>query len=315
MTSGGGKIVRCVESVLGQRDFEIDDVEILLINDGSTDNSSEVLERLADQYPAVIRLIQQENRGVAKTRNRGISLAKGTYTTFIDQDDWIDETYLRTLYDCALSGDRDVVISGYRRPNQEGAIVMTFQPKQATFSRYTLSAAWAKLHRTEFLRANTIEFMSTTYGEDLPFTAKENLVTDNYEVMNYIGYNWYCNQKSVSNTVQKKLTPDNITSIQQLLATLSAMDPDKSSHDHQYYIVRTAVYYLLFSGRGSSRQQFMAGYTQFVVPAMKNGVTLRTIVRNYWRGERGSATLTVMITVLLGRLRLMPLLALIWCRG
>ena len=87
-------IKQCMDSLLNQ---SFTDFEIILLNDGSTDNSLEVIKGYADAND-FIRVIDKENEGVAKTRNKGIQLAKGKYIVFIDNDDFVDSDYLERFY-------------------------------------------------------------------------------------------------------------------------------------------------------------------------------------------------------------------------
>ena len=84
----------CMES-LEQQTFK--DFEILLINDGSTDNSGELCHIWAEK-DSRIRCVDKDNEGVAVTRNLGVRLARGVYLAFVDPDDWLDPTYLEKLY-------------------------------------------------------------------------------------------------------------------------------------------------------------------------------------------------------------------------
>ena len=108
-------IKQCLDSLLNQ---SFTDFEIILLNDGSTDNSLEVIKK----YAAVndfIRVIDKENEGVAKTRNKGIQLANGKYIVFIDNDDFVDSDYLERFYNAIDQEQLDIVLGGYKRVNQE----------------------------------------------------------------------------------------------------------------------------------------------------------------------------------------------------
>ena len=108
-------IRQCIDSLLNQ---SFTDFEIILINDGSTDNSLEVIKEYADAND-FIRVIDKENEGVAKTRNKGIQLAKGKYVVFIDNDDFVDSDYLERFYNEIDQVQLDIVLGGYKRVNQE----------------------------------------------------------------------------------------------------------------------------------------------------------------------------------------------------
>lgn len=90
-------IGQCLDSILGQT---LKDIEIICINDGSKDNTLEILKDYAQKDSRII-LIDKENEGLSKARNQGTEIASGEYISFIDSDDWIDENYLEALYNAA----------------------------------------------------------------------------------------------------------------------------------------------------------------------------------------------------------------------
>ena len=94
----------CIESIRGQ---SFRDLEILLLDDGSTDGSGEICRRHA-ALDDRIRTYRHDNRGLGPTRNRGIRLAKGRYLAFVDSDDWIDPDHLRDLYGRAVETGADI---------------------------------------------------------------------------------------------------------------------------------------------------------------------------------------------------------------
>jgi glycosyltransferase involved in cell wall biosynthesis len=318
MTSGGGYIHRCVDSVLKQKKFPTEDIEIVLINDGSGDNSLEELQKIKKRNPKVVRLINQENMGVAKTRNKGVRLATGEYITFIDQDDWIDDDFLATLYAIANKTNAEVVASGYRRPNKQGNMVRVFHLADKAYSRYTLSVAWAKLHRTDFIRDNGIEFFNNGYGEDLPFSVRENAMAHNYQSVDYIGYNWFLNERSVSNTSQKELTEDTVESIKKLLSKLCDITPVQNERNYYYFLLRTMVFYLLFSGRKAYQGDFISAKWQFFdIIKNKNELFMRKNLHRLLippKGEVLSVGLVVSGFIVLEKLHLISFFAIFWCK-
>ncbi len=102
------KLNRCVESILGQ---SFEDFELILVDDGSRDGSSELCDTLASA-DCRIRVIHQENRGVSAARNRGMDAALGEYIAFVDSDDFVHGDYLRAMYDTAKRNTSELVISG-----------------------------------------------------------------------------------------------------------------------------------------------------------------------------------------------------------
>lgn len=114
-----GKYVRkCVESCIHQ-DMPVTDYEIIVLNDGSTDDSLQVMNQLQLQYPA-LRIISKENEGLSATRNLGIQLAAGDYIWFIDSDDYIERNVLKRLYTEAVKDDVDALWMRWNRVDESG---------------------------------------------------------------------------------------------------------------------------------------------------------------------------------------------------
>lgn len=87
-------IGKCLDSILNQT---YTNFEILVVNDGSKDNSQKVIEEYQNKYPDKIIAINQENKGVSKTRNESIKKASGDYIMFIDNDDFLESDYIETF--------------------------------------------------------------------------------------------------------------------------------------------------------------------------------------------------------------------------
>lgn len=101
-------IEKCVNSIILQSK---DDFEVLLIDDGSTDNSSFVCEKICEQDKRV-RLIKQNNRGVSSARNLGLKYARGEYVSFVDSDDWVSENYIFIIKQKIETSNADIIFWG-----------------------------------------------------------------------------------------------------------------------------------------------------------------------------------------------------------
>lgn len=102
---------RCVDSVLHQ---EYKNLELILINDGSTDSSGALCRAFVDDDPRV-RLIDKANSGVSDSRNQGIDAAQGEYIQFLDSDDWITPDATRLMAGCAQRSGCDLVVADFYR--------------------------------------------------------------------------------------------------------------------------------------------------------------------------------------------------------
>lgn len=131
---------KCIDSIL-QQTFK--DIEIILVNDGSTDNSGVICDEYIDKDPR-IRVIHKENGGLAHARNTGLDIAKGNFVGFVDSDDWIDPIMYETLYYLCREQNAQIstcLIRNYRKNQKERrkkyvSKIKVFNSKEAIYSLY-----------------------------------------------------------------------------------------------------------------------------------------------------------------------------------
>ena len=249
-------ISRCVESILVQT---YKNFELLLINDGSTDNSLEILNDYAKKYDN-IKVYNQVNCGVANTRNNGMLHACGDYIMFIDNDDYISPDYIETFINELHKDDYDIVIGGYKRINTQKKVLFNNHPLNDKWSKYTIIAPWAKLYKKTTLQKYQAQFLDYGIAEDVYFVL--NLYSKNLKIktIEYEGYNWFYNDASISNTLHKGLN-ENIDLTYVLNKLMEFDTKDNYEKDYFYYFIyRFCVYYLLTSGRYSNKITFQNEY-------------------------------------------------------
>lgn len=165
-------IEKCIQSVLSQT---LNDIEIIVINDGTLDNSMKKIEKYRDK----LIIINQENQGLSAARNTGLKYATGEYVFFLDSDDWIKDTYLEKFY--KKTNNSDVVFSDYIYYNESnGMKKMTNFSKERGIEEigkyFMISGAeivvWNKLYKREFLVNNNIYFLNGIIHEDEEFSFK-----------------------------------------------------------------------------------------------------------------------------------------------
>lgn len=169
------KLSRCIESVLSQT---YQDFELILIDDGSSDDSFSVCNKFAEKDKR-IRAYTQKNHGVSVTRNRGIQLARGKYVQFIDSDDSIAPEMLEQMLDAMESRQADMVICGSTEvstsgsrlivPEIEKTVELSQLPREypGIFRTPLINSPCNKLYKKEKITGTFPENLSM--GEDLLF--------------------------------------------------------------------------------------------------------------------------------------------------
>ena len=251
--NGADYIGRCLDS-LNRQTFR--DFVVAVFNDGSKDNSAEVIRAYAREHPELpLELTEQENRGVAETRNAGIERCETPWIAFMDQDDEAEPDYLATYMKAAEETDADIVCGGYRRVDPEtGKVLRTVSLCQDPWSKFVVVSPWAHLYRTAFLQENRIRFLTTPIGEDVYFTLTAYSHTDKVTVIPDSGYRWMDNPKSHSNSRQRAVSREIDPFI-----LLDALDRDLPvagcipREYLEYYLYRYVIWYILFTGRRTPR--------------------------------------------------------------
>ena len=175
---------RCIESLVNQT---YSDLQIILIDDGSTDESGAIADEWQTKDPR-IEVYHQQNQGQSAARNVGLQHAKGEYIAFVDSDDYIDSNYFSTMLQAA-DDTTDCVQTGYRRVKQNGEMIKTYRPKH--FYQYT--SPCMRLYRRAFFDQHQLFFQEGMIYEDVVFSIDLWLAHPVYKMMPYCGYNYTLN--------------------------------------------------------------------------------------------------------------------------
>lgn len=187
-------LVQCIESLLYQTHR---DLQIILVDDGSTDSSLEIVKRYAAEDERITHY-SQSHGGQSAARNLGLHYATGDYISFIDSDDYLDVDFYEVLLS-AFRPNTDVVQIGYRRV-QDGKVLTEQTPH--TFYHYT--APWSRLYRRDFFIQHHLSFAEGIIYEDVVFSLDVWGTRPNYRLLHYTGYNYRLNPKSTTSTRNHK---------------------------------------------------------------------------------------------------------------
>ncbi|SHN49048.1 glycosyltransferase [Desulfovibrio litoralis] len=238
-------IANTINSIIYQ---SFKDVEIIIVNDGSTDSTLSIIEEYARNFDN-IKVISQENKGAAGARNAGIHHAQGKYCTFVDADDVIKQDMLLNLYTAAEQAKADIVQCGYERVEKD-KIIATYQAS-LNFSGYTAIqemsighsfSAWAKLYRIDFFRKHDLLFEEYVYHEDIEFSLKAHYFSSQSITIPYIGYSWAIRKDSLTYGVKNKKGIEDISHICKNLKEFYIKENLFDKYHRSYY----ALCYRLF---------------------------------------------------------------------
>lgn len=169
-------IARCLDSVLKQ-DLTPSEYEILVINDGSTDSTIEILEAYSANYTQ-IRVITTINQGVSKARNLGCKEIRGKFFIFVDADDWIKENSLCEILNLMEADNLDLLVMDYRHFDEDGELPLTFKyskkcingtkvlPGKIFMQKCLPPVVWSIVYRTSFWRKHNINFLSIRHEDE-----------------------------------------------------------------------------------------------------------------------------------------------------
>lgn len=242
--NGEKKIVRCVESLINQT---LKDIEILLINDGSTDNSLEIIKNLQSKNDR-IRVIDKENSGVSETRNLGIIESKGEFLGFVDIDDYVDECMYEKLYLEAISNKSDMVICRYAK-DVNGSIneekfygieptedIKSFfvlnmigakDEKQFNQELYIMGSVWRAIYLRKNIINNNIMFDNNlSYAEDLIFNLKYISISQKISIVDEVLYFYDMSLNQLSRGYRSNL----IDTIKEILIYIENLEFNSSSN-------------------------------------------------------------------------------------
>lgn len=189
---------RCIESLVNQT---YSDLQIILIDDGSTDSSGKIAYEWQAKDPR-IEVYHQTNKGQSAARNVGLQHARGEYIAFVDSDDYIDSNYFSTMLQAADDAI-DCVQTGYRRVKQDGEHIKAYHPKH--FYQYT--SPCMRLYRRAFIDQHHLRFPEGMIYEDVVFSIDLWLAHPMYKMIPYCGYNYTLN--TTSTTSRKRPEAEN----------------------------------------------------------------------------------------------------------
>ena len=205
---------RCLDSILMQAD---ESVELILINDGSTDKSEDIINTYMGKYKASIKYFKKENTGVANARNLGLEKATGDYIIFVDSDDYIDKDLFKNLnpyieknidiikYKAIIETEEEEKIG-----QLEGPVFDTVTGEEAfsklCFEDEMVDALWVYAYKRELFTKNNLKFLKDADHEDFGLIPLLILKAKTFISTNIQGYHYVQSKNSITRTTNYERT-------------------------------------------------------------------------------------------------------------
>lgn len=235
----------CIESIINQ---SYQNLEILLINDGSTDKSKFICEEyeLCDNR---IKIINQSNQGPSQSRNKGIEISTGKYIIFIDSDDYWDDLYcIEKMINNITESDADVLNFGYKKFFEGKKIVgsckfdkrfVNIDCKKSTMTylaknNLIISGAWNKIIKRQLIIDNNLTFIPGITSEDIDWTARLFIVAKRIDVMNDSFYVYRQRKGSITSSISEKNLQQLLKNIEQCIKYIEIYKLEESNLMEEY---------------------------------------------------------------------------------
>ncbi|HAT3993765.1 glycosyltransferase [Elizabethkingia anophelis] len=222
-------IEKCIRSVYDNSILDSKEFEIIVINDGSTDNSRVIVEQLQKEYNNII-LINKENEGQSSARNIGFKLAKGEYIFCLDSDDYVDSVNFFRALDFALERDLDLLPIRFIKTSKEGDYILESDNYEIVkdvisgvefMNKFVISGSMARyFYKTQIIKTYKLSLIEGIYHEDEEFVIKFLSYVNRISYNQLPTYYYYRRETSTlnNNNIQhrKKLINDIIVVIESL---------------------------------------------------------------------------------------------------
>ena len=200
---------KCLDSIINQ---SYQNMEIIVVNDGSTDNSKDILSFYHNKYPKLINVYNLTNKGVSAARNYGISKASGDYFIFIDSDDYLEPDLLSNV-NKNIVDNVDIIRFNFNRVNNTKTIsykVNTFdllngkEAFNSLISDGEIAIIWSYAFRKEFWLEHDFKFIEGIYHEDFALIPLIIRSASKVSSIAYVGYNYVIRENSIMTTKDNK---------------------------------------------------------------------------------------------------------------
>lgn len=210
---------KCLKSLVNQT---INQIEIILVNDGSTDNSQKIIDKYVKDYPEKVKSINQKNSGQASARNKGLEIAKGEFVAFVDSDDFVEKDAYENVYKYAKLKDLDIVCFDFWEIKGENKYKSSYYNdfiNEDDIAKYIIleTSPWNKIIKRDLIENKKIRFLENHIYEDLELIPTLVLYTKKIGFIDKCYYNYVIRENS---TMRKNIYDNKLKDIYPVMDSL-----------------------------------------------------------------------------------------------
>lgn len=235
---------RCLDSLVNQT---LQEIEILCVDDGSTDSAPQIIDEYEKKYPNKIKAFHKPNGGEFTTRNYGLERATGEYVTFVDTDDWVEPDWAEKLYNAAKENDADIAVCAFERIDLETNKVVSHDmtaygntvrkiAKNNDFPIFINPAPWNKIYKRE--KVKDLRFMNFRGFNDMIFLASSYTKIEKVAFIKDVLYHYYLRYDSQIHTVNEQ----DVINFKKYLLELKKLYIEENKYEDLKYILDMMVF-------------------------------------------------------------------------
>lgn len=235
---------RCLDALVNQT---LQEIEILCVDDGSTDSAPKIIDEYATKYPNKVKAFHKENGGEFTTRNYGLERAQGEYVTFVDTDDYVELNWAEKLYNTAKENDADMAVCGFERidlnTNKVVATNMTnfgntvkYINAKDDYLLFINPAPWNKIYKREKIK--DLRFLPFRGFNDTMFLASCYTKMNKIAFVQDVLYHYYLRYDSQIHSVNE----NDVNNLKKYLLEVKELYIKSNKYEEMKYILDTFAF-------------------------------------------------------------------------
>lgn len=231
---------KCLDSLVNQ---QIDDYEVIIVNDGTKDNSQLIIDKYVKDYPSVVKSYIKENGGLSDARNYGIKYASGEYITFLDSDDYIEYDTYKNMLDIAYKDNHDLVVADLEYVWEDSSKEPFIKEGLNRVSENDIKSlflsplfSWNKMYRKSLFDKLECKYPVGLWYEDIPVTLKFFSSINSVGYYEHTGYHYLQRSTSILGSSYNDKMYDIFTIFEGVIKDFKERDKYEEFYDELEYL-------------------------------------------------------------------------------